>query len=345
MIRQAVPFLILLLLPVSCNRSANQDVPEEEILNVTGRLPRYVQYQQPVRSSGILSTKTEVKLSFKTGGIVQRVNVRESQFVEKGAELASLDLSEISAHDNQARIALEKATRDFRRANNLYFDSVVTLETLQNARTALEMAQSQKKIADFNLEHSRIMAPARGRIQKVLVEKNEMIAPGHPAILFATTGNDWVVRIALPDKEIVKFDTGDSAIITLDAFPDEQFAASILEAGSFADPVTGTFEVELLLRDSLPGFRTGFVARATLFPSASISGFWLPMVALHDLENQRGKIFVLDSTHAVERHITTGPLYNNGMIVTGGLEGSEVVIAEGSAYLEDGQQVRIKIEE
>lgn len=344
MIRQALPILSAFLLLSACSRKDQQEVQHEEILNVTTQRPRYVKFREPVRSTGILGTRTEVKMSFKTGGIVRSVNVRDGEPVEKGQILASLDLSEIKARADQADIALEKASRDFRRANNLYFDSVVTLETLQNARTALELARSTRKIADFNLAHSRIVAPAKGRVQKVLVEKDEIIAPGHPAILFASTGNDWVVRIALSDKDIVKFDTGDSAQVSLDAFPDRKFPATILEVGSFADPVTGTFEVELLLTASLPEFRTGFMARVDLFPSGDFSGYWLPMAAVHDLEDQRGKVFVLDSVRAQERPITTGPLHNGGIIVTGGLEGTEEVIVGGSAYVEDGQEVRIKNE-
>ncbi|MDF1571249.1 MAG: efflux RND transporter periplasmic adaptor subunit [Bacteroidales bacterium] len=345
MMKYTVPLVIFLLLPASCNRPREQEVQEEDTLRVTGMRPHYIHYREPVRSTGILSTRTEIKMSFKTGGIVQHVHVRDGQFVEKGTVLASLDLSEINARASQASTATEKAMRDFRRASNLYFDSVVTLETLQNARTALELAQSEEKIADFNLKHSRIVAPTAGRVQKVLTENGEMIAPGQPAILFATTGNDWVVRIPLPDKDIVKFTPGDSASITIDAFPSDQFAASVLEVGSFADPFTGTFEVELLLSDTHPAFRTGFVARAELYPSYVISGYWVPMTALHDLEERRGKIFVLDSTQAVEREITTGPIYKEGIIVTSGIEGTEVVIEEGSAFLQNGQQVRINIED
>lgn len=342
MIRRILPILMIGLLLAGCKQTENQQVQPEEIVPVSSQAPRYVQFQEPVRSTGILGTRLEVKMSFKTGGIVQTVNVRDGELVDKGTVLAALDLSEIRAHFRQADIALEKAERDFRRANNLYFDSVVTLETLQNARTALELARSQQDIAKFNMEHSRIVAPSKGRIQKVLVERNEIIAPGHPAILFASTGNDWVVRTSLSDKDIVKFDTGDSAQVSMDAFPGRQFPASVTEMGSFADPVTGTFEVELLLNEALPEFRTGFMARVTLFPSGFVHGYWLPMTAVHDLEDQGGTIFVLDSMRAKKRRIITGPLHDGGIIIAGGLDGSEMVITGGSAYLEDGQAVRIK---
>jgi hypothetical protein len=131
----------------------------------------------------------------------------------------------------------------------------------------------------------------------------------------------------------------------MDAFPGSTFAASVVEAGSFADPVTGTYELELLLSDSHPAFRSGFIARVELFPSYVISGYWLPMTTLHNLEEHSGKIFVLDSTRAVEKQVFTGPIYKEGIIVIGGLDGSEVVIAEGSAFVEDGQQVAVTIVE
>ena len=124
--------------------------------------------------------------------------------VSAGEVLAVLDLSEISAQVSQADIGLEKALRDMNRARNLYKDSVVTLELFQNAKSAYELAVAQKQIADFNLQHSRIKAPSDGKIMKILVETNEVIGPGYPAILFASTENDWVVRTPLTDKDIVK---------------------------------------------------------------------------------------------------------------------------------------------
>ena len=124
------------------------------------------EYKIPVVTTGLLGTAREMKLSFKTGGIIKEIKVREGQSCTKGEVLASLDLSEISAQVNQARIASEKAYRDLNRARNLYRDSVVTLEQYQNARSAYELAKNQKDIADFNLRHSMIKAPSDGKIHE-----------------------------------------------------------------------------------------------------------------------------------------------------------------------------------
>jgi multidrug efflux system membrane fusion protein len=186
---RAIPIYIvsLLILATSCSQADQKENPVNNAVKVRTHSVEYREYKLAVRATGMLSTATEMKLSFKTGGIISQLNVREGTSVKRGEVLAELDLSEVRAQVNQAHIGLEKARRDLSRAKNLYRDSVVTLEVYQNAESAWEVARSQVQIADFNLEHSRIKAPSDGTIQKILVETSEVIGPGHPAILFATT--------------------------------------------------------------------------------------------------------------------------------------------------------------
>ncbi len=210
---------LFLFLMGGCKAPEQKSQLESKAISVKVCQVEEVEYQIPVRVTGALGTTTQMKLSFKTGGIIDQMNVKEGRAVSKGDVLAVLDLSEIRAQVSKADIGLEKSRRDMNRARNLYQDSVATLEQYQNAQSAFELARAQKQIADFNLQHSRIKAPSDGEIMKILVETNEVIGPGYPAILFASTENDWVVRASLTDKDIVKLLIGDSANITMDAFP------------------------------------------------------------------------------------------------------------------------------
>jgi multidrug efflux system membrane fusion protein len=189
--RNPIIAIVFLAACAGCAPSPQEKRVDIKPVRVMASPVEYKEYKIPVRTTGLLGTTTEMKLSFKTGGIIQEIHAREGSSVSRGEILATLDLSEIKAQVNQARIGLEKAQRDMERAGNLYRDSVVTLEQYQNARSAFELARSQKLIADFNLQHSRIKAPSDGTVQKLLVEANEVIGPGYPAILFASTENDW----------------------------------------------------------------------------------------------------------------------------------------------------------
>ena len=330
---------IVILLLSGCKGAPEKEVVENKALQVKLRKVEIREYKLPVRAAGMLSTTTEMKLGFKTGGIIRKVNVKEGALVKRGDLLAALDLSEIEAQVNQARIGLEKAQRDLSRAKNLYQDSVATLEQYQNANSAFELAQSQKRVADFNLEHSRIKAPANGRIQKILVETNELIAPGYPAILFASTESDWVVRVALTDKDIVKFSLGDSARVEMDAFPDIRFPAEITELGAIADPVTGTYEVELKIHQTKTQFRSGFISRAFIYPTLSSSAVMVPLEALLGASDRRASVYVYNEGGLSTKRIRTGRIVDDMIMVTEGLEPGELVVTEGAKYIREDSRI------
>ena len=340
--RQITRYLLVLILATGCGQADQQETSESSAIQVRTHRVGYTEYKVPVRATGMLTTATEIKLSFKTGGIISRIQVREGTSVKRGEVLAELDLSEVKAQVNQARIGLEKAQRDLERAKNLYRDSVVTLEMYQNAESAWELAKAQAQIADFNLEHSRIEAPSHGKIQKILAETSEVIAPGYPVILFASTENDWVMRASLTDKDIVKLSIGDSAKVYMDAFPGTSFRAEITELGTLADPVTATYEAELLILQPLSGFRTGFISRAEIYPSGIRRSMVVPMHSLLDATDNRAFVFVFRDGKAEKRWIRTGAILGEEVVVLDGLSEGELVITDGAKYLREGSEVETR---
>jgi len=334
-----LPILLLILILSGCKPQVKSKIPESKPLNVKVQAVKLLEYKIPVRASGLLSTTTVMKLSFKTGGIIRQLHVREGETVSQGDILVRLDLSEIRAQVNQARIGQDKAARDLTRAGNLYRDSVVTLEQYQNAESAYELAKSRKNVADFNLKHSQINAPSDGQIQKILVEANEVIAPGYPAILFASTENDWVVRVSLTDKDIVKLALGDSGRIHMDAFPGVLFTGEITELGSVADPVTGTYEAELLLLQTLPEFKTGFISRVEIYPAKLSQSLVVPIEALLDASDHSAYLFTLDKDLVVRKRVRIGAILDSQVVVLDGITEGELVVTDGAKYLTSGEKV------
>ena len=329
----------VILLLAGCRPASREVVPENKPVQVKLWETEIRDFKLPVRAVGMLTTADQIKLSFKTGGIIRKLYTREGAAVKRGELLAALDLSEIEAQVNQARIGLEKAKRDLGRARNLYQDSVVTLEQYQNAESAFELAKAQMQIADFNREHSVIRAPANGTVQKQLVEANEVIAPGYPAILFASTEGDWVVRVSLTDKDIVRFSLGDSARVEMDAFPETRFPAEITELGAIADPVTGTYEAELRILRREPRFLAGFIARAFLYPTGTTRAVVVPLEALIGASDRRATVYVYMDGELSKRRVRTGPMGDDMIMVQEGLQPGELVVTEGAKYIREDSRV------
>jgi multidrug efflux pump subunit AcrA (membrane-fusion protein) len=166
---KAAPLLLLaaglLLALAGCGASEANSNAVEAVAVRTARVET-ANIAQPIRATGILSGKAESKLSFKIGGIVDRINVSEGQSVRQGQLLATLKLAEINAQVHQAQNAFDKAGRDLQRVQNLYRDSVATLERFQDVTTAYEVTKSSLEIAKFNQQYASIYAPAAGKILK-----------------------------------------------------------------------------------------------------------------------------------------------------------------------------------
>ncbi len=296
----------------------------------------------PIHCAGRLSARSEVKLSFKTGGIIAEILVEEGETVKAGTKMARLNLSEIRATANQANLALEKAKRDLERVRNLYRDSVATQEQYENVQTAYNLAANQARIAGFNLQYSTITAPSSGRVLKRIAEEDEMIGAGHPVFLFAVSENDWVLKVNLTDKEIVQVNLLDSALITFDAYPEIPFPARVSEVGSFSDPYTGTYEVELTLQKPVERLVSGFIGRADIIPSRKYQVLTIPVNALLEANGKSGFVYTIEKGKAVRKRIEIAGIREEKILVREGLDSGAIVITEGAAFIGPDSDIRIQ---
>jgi RND family efflux transporter MFP subunit len=336
----SVSFLTGLLIAAGCGTNGSKDSAEPMVAIKTTRISDTAMVF-PVRTAGKLASKSESKLSFKTGGIIQHIKVDEGQSVRKNQLLAQLNLEEIQSQVNQAELALKKAERDHQRAENLFRDSVATLEQFENAGTALEVARSNANIANFNLQYSTIRAPSNGKILKRIAESNEIIAPGHPVFLFASTGSEWVVRANLTDRDVVRVRMGDSSHVRFDAYPGEIFPGIISETGTSADPYTGTYEVEIQMIEKPEKLVSGFIAKVDIFPAALEKNVVIPVESLVDGAGLTGYVMVLKEQLPERRKIKIRAITDHGIVVQEGLSPGEELIVEGAQYLKEGSRIKV----
>ena len=296
----------------------------------------------PVHTIGTLVAQEELKLSFKTGGIVSRIYVREGDKVRKGDLLASLNLLEINANAEQARIGYDKALRDYNRAENLLNEGALSLEKKQNAETAMNIAKNLLEIAQFNLQHSRIEAPDNGIILKKFVKENELLSSGYPVFLFGSSGKYWKVTAGLSDREIIKINPGDSAEVTFDAYPGIRFSALVDQVGEMSNPYTGTYETELILKDAGYRLASGFIASVDIQPSVKRSFTLVPVGSIVEADGEQGFIYIVNAEMKARKiKVEIAVITGNMAAVTGIPEEVTEIVSEGAAYLHDGAEWKL----
>jgi RND family efflux transporter MFP subunit len=335
----ALAFVIMLLISCSGKKSETTGSTRSSSIPVQVAQISSVNNSNTVVASGLISTEDEIRLSFKIGGVIERMLVEESQQVRKGQLLAALNTTEINAQTKQVELGLAKAQRDYERASNLYKDSVITLEQFQNSKTGLEIAQQNLQQVQFNNKYASIYAPSDGFIIKKLVN-----AGGTPALVMGALGNSskWVLRAGLADREWALVEKGDKAIVTSDAFPDKSFTAVITKKALAADMISGSFEIELTMEVKGLKPAVGMFGKAAINPSKITKGFSIPYEALLEANGQKGFVFVTNDQKTVKRvEVNIASIDNNRVVISDGLGDYAFVIISGSPYLKDGASITI----
>ena len=321
---------------VSAGGSATASRPVRVAAIVDSALTR------PVRGTGTLGAKDELTLSFKVGGVIARVLVDAGDRVHRGQVLATLERREIDAGVAKARSAEEKASRDVARFERLYADSVVTQVQLQDARTTLTAVAADLDAATFNQRYATIIAPAAGTVLTRKANSGELVSSGTTVLTLASAARGVVVRVGLPDRDVVRVAAGNRAVVRFDAYPDKDFAGSVSEIAAAASPGTGTYPVEIALRgaENLPN---GLVGRVEISPATAHPVEIVPIEAIVEADGGRGMVYVLtgDARHAERRDVTIGFTDGRRVGITAGLRGARAVVTEGASYLNDGDAVRV----
>lgn len=303
-----------------------------------------VMWSKPIVSSGLISTDNESRLSFKVGGIVQKIYVKEGATVAAGQVLAALDLTEIDAQVSQARNNVEKTKRDLDRVQRLYADSAATLEQKQNAQTAFDVAQQAVRIAEFNRQYSTIRASVAGKVIRKFVNEGEFVAPGTPVLQVNTAGaQDWIVKVGLPDAEWLHIAVGDRATVQTDAWPGVSFAGEVRTVSEGADPFNGLYLVEVRLLPAANKLASGMFARVTIQPKRQQTAWRIPIEAIVEGQGQDAFVFVPDAqgTHVKKWPVSVAFLQGDSAYIQRGLESIAQVVHEGAAFLTEYSVVTI----
>ncbi|WP_229248958.1 efflux RND transporter periplasmic adaptor subunit [Dyadobacter sandarakinus] len=300
-----------------------------------------LQQARPVQTSGLLASDKEAYLSFKVGGIISEMFVKEGDAVRKGQVLATLNTTEIAAEAAQAEENFERARRDARRTEHLYNDSVNTREQLDNSKTALLIAEKQLDIARFNLSQAKVVATSDGVVIRKMQNAGEQVQGGTPVLFVSSNRNaDWVVKCGLTDADWARLRGSEQAEIRFDAYP-ETFTGSIKSLAQGSDPASGLYQAEIRIDAKTARLASGLFARVTIYPKSKTNMVSVPMDALLEGENDSAFVFVAAGSRALRKAVKVAYLEGERAFISSGISAGTRVIREGSAYLSDGSEIRI----
>jgi len=337
------PISILLLTSVSCgDKKISEKKDSDSYIPVKLIQVEEKAFERPISTYGVLATNEEINLSFKTPGIIRKMYVKEGESIRKGQLLAELDFAEINAHETQLTESYEKSLRDFRRAQNLYADSVITLEQLQNAETELNIQKQSLDVMTFNKAHAQIKAPANGIVLRKTANNNEHINPGIPVYQVSTENEGLIIKTPVTVHDWVNISEGDTAKIELEAFPDRKLTGIVQHIAGHADPNSGLYMLTIKILSQEEKINVGMFAKVHIQTRKQPTYKTIPVECISEGTGNDAHVYIAEGKQVKKVPIKIALVHNGIVFTSHGLENINKVINEGVGFLSENTLISIQ---
>jgi RND family efflux transporter MFP subunit len=331
-------------------------------------------------ASGYVVALREATVSGKAIYKVIDVLIQEGQAVKQGEVIARLDdtnaraaleqsraqVKQLEAALSAARIAADDARPIYLRNQKQLQEGLISPETFDDSKSVYDAAEAGAKVAEGNLQVAQaavavnqrfeddtvVKAPFDGVVTVKNAQPGEIISPQF-------SGGGGIAKIVDMDSLEVDVDVSESFInrvhpkqpakITLNAYPDNQYAAEVIAVIPTADRAKATVKVRVAFKDKdariVPemGARVSFLEdapRAGQGIAAVSPGVLIPAEAVQS-NGETGTVYLINGETVERRAVRLGANSGGTQTILAGLPpGAQLAVGDFSK-LHDGAKIRI----
>ena len=327
------------------------DNPEANLPAVTVMTPGRSEIVGSISATGTLYARRPMPVgSVGEGGRVSRVLVDAGDWVREGQVLAVIDRSvqsqQIAAQAAQVEVArsnAQLAEANLQRALKLVDRGFISTADVGRLTATRDSAVASVRVAEAQLGELRartarlnILAPAAGLVLERNVEDGQVVSGGGSALFLLARGGEMELAAKVNEADLSLLSVGVSAQVT-PIGTDRTFVGEVWQVSPTIDVAARQGEARIALPYDL-ALRPGGFATARI-ETGIVTAPLLPETAIMS-DDEGSYVYVLDKEDkAQRRNVETGRVNERGIIVTGGLDGSERVVMRAGGFLTEGDKV------
>lgn len=286
--------------------------------------------------TGDVQGAEQVTVYGKLDDNIQTIKVKTGDRIEKDQVVAIYETDNPQANYRQAKIALDNAEKMFSRMKAVFDEGGISQQQMDDVEVGYKVA-----LENFNATSKMInvKSPISGQVVDVFVETGEPINPGDPICKIAKI-NQLKTEVEVDESDLYYFQTGQHALVTWNALPDETFNGKIDRISISADPETRTFTVDVLIDNEDEKLRPG------AFVKIAIQTTNKPDVIAVDnrvieFDNEQPFVYIIDNNIARKTTISLGEESGEFVEITNGLNLGDALVVEGQTLLADAKKTLI----
>jgi len=316
--------------------------PGSDELTLPGNLLAYEESPIFARTSGyLLRWYTDIGTHVKKGELLAKIDTPE----------VDQELSQAKANREQLKAALDLAKISADRWANLRKTDSVSQQEADQLSSGYQQAIANLSAADANVRRleelesfKNVYAPFDGVITRRLVDPGMLINAGSAtgAQMFNIARVDPLrVYVSVPQAYAPMMKPGVKAVVTLQEFPGQKFAGTVVRTADAIDTGTRTLNTEVDVPNKDGKLLAGSFGQVHFATGNSVPQITIPVNAmLFRAEGAQAAVVGPDGKVAL-RSIVIGRDFGNSIEILGGIEPTDQVIINPSDSLENGQQVNV----
>lgn len=206
---------------------------------------------------------------------------------------------------------------------------------VQLARAALDAARASQRLAEAKLELTTIEAPVAGVLISRNVERGNVAQPGKALMVLSPSGETQLV-VQIDEKNLQLLKVGQAALASADAYPEQRFPATVGYINPAVDPLRGSVEVKLSVRDPPPYLLQDMTVSVDIEVARRAGVLLLARDALRDGD----WVLVAREGRALRQPVKVGARGDGRVEIAAGLREGELVIPGVGASVHEGAPVR-----
>ena len=340
------PTSVLFILLIWTGCGSDTDIAETESEAATA-IAGYKLYPRDmsrvVRASARVEAENVVTISSRMSALINQMNVREGDRLSAGDVMLTFDIEEQEAELERARAELELANTVYERNRTLLEREAISTAEYEESRASKRIAESEVKLLETRLSFGTVRAPYDLVVLNRYVEQGDAVSNNEPLFRVADTER-LVVRVGIPERDVVHLENGQQTHVRVDAYPEEIFNGTIQRIFPSADENSRLFTVEISLRAEQQDLviRPGYLARVSMDADRREDVLAVPSESLLASSQDERFVYIINDEDRLEgRDVVTGIERRNWTQITDGLESGDVVVGANPSNLREGILVNV----
>jgi membrane fusion protein, multidrug efflux system len=336
-----IPLFALCLAAVGCRKQdAGAAAPGSFAVQVVAVEAKRQPISESLSLVGTLAANEMVEIKSEADGMVEEINFKEGERVEKGHLLFRLDESKFAASVAEADASFKVAQANFGRTGELVKEKLVAQQEFDTIAAQYQAARATLDLRKRQLKDARIYAPFAGIVGA------RQVSPGQVIARNTTLG--WLVDLDtlkaefnVPERFFSRARLGQIIELSVATYPGEKFQGEVYFISPHVDPVFRTVLVKAYVKNQEQRLRPGMFANLDLTLKVREQAVLVPESAI-TISSDKASLYTIESGDTAQlKPVTTGLRTGGKVEITEGLNGGELVIVEGTQKLRPGAKVKL----